>query len=165
VAVVHQELGAVFLGGDRVFVRHLHDLERLDRQLIAAREARGALVLFDQAGDDHRRLLRDLAGLLELGFGQVAFEGHALGDAGAVAQLDERQFALAGAVVDPAAQGDLLPVVLGDVCNRDDGWHGVNSCRQVKNAKNRLWAIIARPKSPLLFWSDLTGCAQPQSGV
>ncbi len=107
----------MLLGRDRVLVRHLHQFERLDADLVAAGDAGGALVGAHFAGDDHRRLLRQLAGDLELVRLHVLLEGDALGDARSVAQLDELQAPFVGAVVNPAAHGHFFTDVLGEFCD------------------------------------------------
>jgi hypothetical protein len=54
VAVVHEELDAVLLGGNRVRLGLLHDLQRRDRQLDAAW---GPGILSDPADHDQAALL------------------------------------------------------------------------------------------------------------
>ena len=94
VAVLHEEVDAVLLGGDGVGVGlgdALDDLDVLDVELVAAG---GALVGADLAGDDDAGLLREAFEGFEDGSGATALDvGHALDGAGAVAEDGEEELA------------------------------------------------------------------------
>jgi hypothetical protein len=117
---LHQELDAMLLGRDRVGIvlRHaLHHLHLLDIQLIAARARLSARTLpvtmtLDSCVSPSapRRPRRD-AGLV----------GHALNRPCAVAKDGKEQLAALAQVVEPAAQGDGLAVMLADLGNGGDG--------------------------------------------
>jgi hypothetical protein len=96
----------------------------LDAHFEAAGDAGGALVGAHRAGDHHGGFLRQVDDLVEQLGGQVALEGHALGEAIAIPQQQEDQLALVGAVVHPALQGHFLTLVLGEIGYADDGGHG-----------------------------------------
>ena len=116
-AVLHEEIGAVFFGRDgiRIGFRHaLHDLHVRNVKLVSAV---GALVGADFAFDDH-------AGFLGQGLDRVEHFrrdrvlGHdALNHARAVAKLREQQLPALAQVVEPAADGDRLAFVLADFCD------------------------------------------------
>src|SRR5690606_41170689 len=59
-AVIHQELDAVFLRLDRVFLSLLDQLEVADADLKTARRAGRAVVCADGASHHNRRFLRQL---------------------------------------------------------------------------------------------------------
>jgi len=62
-----------------------------------------------------------VAGGLELLLGQVLLEDDALHRAAAVAQGDELQLALVGALLHPAGKGDILADVVGGLVDFDGG--------------------------------------------
>ena len=74
--------------------------------------------------DGHRGFLWQAGELVENGFGQIAFEGHALHETGAIPHEQENQLAFVGAVVDPALDGDILAGVFGNFLYADNG--GIN---------------------------------------
>src|SRR6185295_2199819 len=76
---------------------------------------RGAGVLLHLAGDDDRGLLRELVGPGEDLGGHVLHVDDALDDAGAVAELEEVELARGAFVVEPALEGDLLALHVGEV--------------------------------------------------
>ena len=125
-ALVEQKVHAVFLeldGEGRGFGNFLDDLNFADADFVAAGSA---LLGADFAGDDDAGFLREALEGFE-GFG-IFFQGaDALNDAGAVAKNGEEQFAGFANIVEPAANGDFLAVVLACVFNRDNG-HGVVLC-------------------------------------
>ena len=92
--------------------RFLHDLDLLHSEFISAGDAGCALIFADSAGDDDRRLLRQAHDPVKYFGFKVAFEGHALNKARAVAHKQEDQLALIGAIIDPAFDGHFLPNVI-----------------------------------------------------
>ncbi len=114
VAVLHEEVDAVLLGGDGVGVGLGDALDDFDVFDVELEAAGGALVGADFAGDD------------EAGFLGQAFEGgedfrgdgfdvgYALDRAGAVAEDGEDELAGFAGVVEPSAEGDGLVFVLAE---------------------------------------------------
>ena len=107
-AMIHQEVCAVFLGrnGVRVGFRDLlENLHRFDIEFIAAGGARlGA----DLTADDEGRFLGEVDQGIKGFFGQRAFYGDALHDAGAIAQDGEGDLAGLAQIVEPAGDFDRL---------------------------------------------------------
>ena len=111
-AAIEQVVDAVFLRGDRVVVRLANDLEVPDVDLVAAR---GALVGARGAGDDDRRLLREMVGGLEQLLADRGLRHHRLNEAAAVAHDQEMDLAARSTIVQPALDGDFLAFVLADL--------------------------------------------------
>ena len=125
-ALVEQEVHAVFLeldGKGRGFGNSLDDLNFTDADFVAAGSA---LLGADFASDDDAGFLRQALESFE-GFGIFLQGADALNDAGAVTENGEHQLAGFANIVEPAADGDFLAVVLTCVFNRDNG-HGVVLC-------------------------------------
>ncbi len=121
VAVLHQEVGAVLFGRDRIGVglgHALHDLDVRDVEFVAAG---GALVGADFAFDDDARFLREALDGVEDFRRDGVLRDYALDDADAVAELGEKELAAFAEVVEPSADGDGLAFVLADFCDRADG--------------------------------------------
>ena len=120
-AVVHQEFDAVVLGRDGVGVglrNLLQDFDGFDIHLIAAGGARfGA----DLAAHHERRFLREVLQTFESLFRQVVLHGHALHEAGAIAQDGEDDLAGLAEVVEPARDFYGFALVAGGVGNGDSG--------------------------------------------
>ena len=109
-------LGVIGYGVD--FGHALHDLHVGDIEFVAAV---GALVGANFAFDDHARFLgQRLDGVENFGRDRV-LRHDALNDAGAVAELREQQLSALAQVVEPAADGDGLALVLADFCDGGDG--------------------------------------------
>ena len=112
-------LAAVTFWRQRVgIVGAADDLERVGVQLEAARRT---LLSPQRAADADRRFQRDVAGGVELLFGQVLFEHDALHDTGAVAQMNELQAALVDALLHPAGERHVLADVVGGAVDFDVG--------------------------------------------
>ncbi len=123
-AVVEGKIHALFFERHRVvFAGQLDDFDILDANLVATRDAGGALVFPHRTGDDHRGFLRQAGELVENSFGQVAFESHALHETGTIPHEQENQLAFIGAVVDPALDGDFLAGIFGDFFYADNWGH------------------------------------------
>src|SRR5580658_5101582 len=120
-AVLHQEIDAVFFGSDGVgsgLGHALHDLDVRDVELITAG---GALIGADLAFDDDAGFLGEAFDGVE-NFGRDGvLRDYTLDDAGAVAKLREQELAAFAEVVEPSADGDGLAFVLADSC---DGAYG-----------------------------------------
>ena len=71
------------------------------------------------------RLLREVVGPGEEVLADVGLRHHDLDEAGAVADLQEVDLAARAAVVQPAPEGDVLAVELGDVLNVGNGRHRI----------------------------------------
>jgi len=113
----------VFLGRNGILGRLLDDFEASHVELIAARDARRALVRAHVARDNQRRLQGHALGGFEDLFGDVALEDDGLDEARPVPDTEKLQFAFAGLELEPTLEGDLLAGVAGDVFNTDDGCH------------------------------------------
>ena len=120
-AVLHQEVDAMFFGRDRIgigFGDALHDLDVRDVEFVAAGSA---LVGADFAFDDDAGFLSEAFDGVE-DFGRnCVLRDHALDDAAAVAELGEEEFAAFAEIVEPSADGDGLAFVFADFCDRADG--------------------------------------------
>jgi hypothetical protein len=100
-AMIEQEVGSVLLERDRIrvfFADALHDFGVFHVHFEAAR---GALLGADLAAHHQAGLLGKSFQRVEGGFGQLRLHGHALHDAGAVANLGEADFAARPQVVQP----------------------------------------------------------------
>ncbi len=118
--VLHQEVGAVFLGSNRVRrrLRHaLHDLHIRHIELVAAM---GPLVGANLAFDNDARLLRQGLDRIEHFRRDRVLRHNPLNDARAVAKLREQQLATFAQVVEPTADRDRLAFMLADFGNRSD---------------------------------------------
>ena len=129
-ALVEEEIDAMLFeldGERRGFGDSLDDLDFADADFVAAG---GALLGVDFAGDDDAGFLGEAFEGLE-GFG-IFFQGaDALNDAGAVAKDGEEEFAGFAEIVEPAADGDFLGVVLACEFDGDYG-HGEVLCCEFK---------------------------------
>src|SRR5271157_5362116 len=121
-ALVEKEVYAVLFeldGEGRGLGNFLDDVDFADADFVAAG---GALLGADFAGDNDAGFLGETFEGLER-FG-IFFQGaDALNDAGTVAKDRKEELAGFAEVVEPAANGDFLAVVLACVFNGDDG-HG-----------------------------------------
>ena len=79
-----------------------------------------ALVGANFAFDDHARFLRQRLDRVEDFRRNGVLRHDALNDAGAVAKLRKQQLPALAQVVEPAADGDGLAVVLADFCDGGD---------------------------------------------
>ncbi len=119
--MLHQEVGAVLLGSDRIrrgFGHALHDLHVDYIEFVAAGSA---LVGADLALDDHARFLRQVLIASKTSGRNGVLGDDALNDSGAIAKLRKQQFPALAQVVEPAADGDRLAVVLADFCDGSNG--------------------------------------------
>ncbi len=89
----------MLLGLDGVVLGYLQHLQAGDAHFVAARDARRAGILAHRAGDDQRRLLGQALGRLEDPRTDLFLEDDALGEAGAIAYLEELEPPLVGAVI------------------------------------------------------------------
>ena len=108
---------------DGIFLRQLQDFQRLDADFKTGGKAGRSVIGAHNSADDDGRFLRQRAGGFELVRRHVFLEGDALRLPAAVAQQDELQAALAGLVVDPAPQGDNLPLVCRDILDLNEFRH------------------------------------------
>ena len=116
--MVHEEIGAVLLGRDRVGLGDRHHLEAPKTHLDPAR---GAGVGAQHALDDHRRLLGEPGAFLPRGGRQVLDAGHALHHAAAVADHQELDLPARAPMNHPAAQLDGLAHVGRRIRDADPG--------------------------------------------
>src|SRR5579872_7369367 len=117
VAMLHQEVSAMFLGSDRVgrrFGHSLHDRDVHDIEFVAAVRA---LVGTYFAFDDYARFLRQGLDRVKHFRRNSILRDNTLNDAGTVAKLGEEQFAALSQVIKPSADRDRLAVVLADFCD------------------------------------------------
>ncbi len=134
VAMIHQKLDAVILRGDGVGIgfRHaLHHFQILHVHFVAAG---GALVGADLAGDNDGGFLGQVFDGLEQGFGQRTFYGHALHQAGAIAQDRKDDFAGFAKVVEPTGDPHRFANVGGCLGDVDSGWTHRSSRRSKSSA-------------------------------
>ncbi len=117
-AVVEREVHAVVFERHRIIsLGGLHDSDLFHADFVSAGNAGGALIGADRPCDDHRRFLRQAHELIEDRLVEIAFERHALDETRPVAHQQEDQFALVGAVVDPALHGRFLAFVVRNFVN------------------------------------------------
>src|SRR5579859_3612224 len=120
-AMLHQKICAVFLGGDGVRIRLGDTLHHLDIGNIEFIAAGIALVGPYLALDNHAGLLRQRLDGLEY-FRRDRILGHdSLDDSGAVAKLRKQQLPALAQVIKPAANRDRLAVVLADLGDSSNG--------------------------------------------
>src|SRR5690606_31771021 len=119
-AVVEEEIDAVFLGLDRVLLGEVDDLEILDGHLVPARCAR---VLADLARHPHARLLRERREGLPDRSGDLFLQQYPLHDPGPVAHHDEGDLAMRTCGLYPTPHGDGLAHVAREMSNVADHSH------------------------------------------
>ena len=157
VAVLHEEVDAVFFEGDGergVFGDALEDFYVFDVELVAAG---GAGVGTDFAGDDEAGFEGELFEGVEDFFGDGGFGDDALDGAGAVAEDGEEELARGAEVVEPAAEGDGFAFVLGE------GGYGGDGCG---GGAGELGHFADLPCSRLPdVWVGRGGCATWKAGV
>src|SRR6267143_2078156 len=125
--VLHQEIDAVFLGCDRVWIGLGDLLKNLHMGHVKFITARSPLVRAHLALDDHARLLRESFQRVK-GFRSNGVLGdHPLNESAAVPKDREQKLAALTQVIEPASDGDGLTVVLTYFCNR-----GYRRCHKFK---------------------------------
>src|ERR1019366_5914991 len=122
VAMVHQKVGAMLLGRDRVRVRFRHPLHHFQVLQVHLKAARRALFGADFAGDYDGRFLRQVLDGLEQFLRQGGLHGHALHQAVTVAKNRERDLSGAAQVVQPAGYLDAFARVPGGFGD-GDSWN------------------------------------------
>ena len=120
VPAVHQVVDAVLLRRDRVVVRLGDHREAGPGQL---ETALGPRVGAHPAGDDDGGLLGEVVGPGKQLLADVGLRHHDLDEAGPVPDDEEMDLAARAAVVQPAPEGDVLAVELGDVLDVGNGRH------------------------------------------
>ena len=123
-AMVHQEFGAVVFGCDGVGLIFGDALVNFDGFDVELKARVGAGFGADFAGDGDGGFLGEGFEGVERFFGEGAFDGDALDEAGAVAELGEDDFAGLADVVEPAGDGDGLVRVTGGFGDGDSLRHG-----------------------------------------
>jgi len=119
--VVHQEVGAVLLGRDRIVGGGSEDLDRLHAELHSARRPTlGA----NRAGDANGRFLRHLIGRFPRLFADFFLENDALQITAAIADDRKNQLAGGSLVVQPPIDGDLFSDMLRKLFDSNVGHKG-----------------------------------------
>ena len=139
VAVVHQKVGAMLLGRDRIRVAFRHALHHFQVLQVHLEAAGRALVGADLASDDNGGFLGQVLDGLEQFFRQGGLHGHALHQAVAVAKDRERDLSGAAQVVQPAGNLHAFAGVLGGFGDGDSWNHNLLF----------LWGGPPGPGSPL----------------
>ena len=121
VPMVHQEIGAVLFGRDRVVGGRRQDAKVLHPDL---EDAFLLGMRFDLALDFDRALLADAPGEFEEFWAHIAFENNGLNNSRPVPQLEEMELLARPLVIEPALQQDGFPDVLRKFVHRDV-LHGV----------------------------------------
>jgi hypothetical protein len=144
--VIEEKVDAVFLGRDRILGRLVDDLQIGDAELVAKGRA---VVLRTTPVTIERRFLRQMIGARELILRHVLLEHHALQRAGAVAHLEEVQLAARALVVEPALEGDGLPIMAADVLDVDHGLMevGISAAAHRMNTDGHRWPPTPVPSS------------------
>ena len=113
-AVLHQEFDAMLFQRNRERIVLRHALQHLHVRNVEFVSAGRALVGAHFAFDDHARFLRQALDRVEYFGGHRVLWNHSLNHAAAVAKNGEEKLSAFAQVVEPAANGDGLAVVLAD---------------------------------------------------
>src|ERR1039458_1321336 len=157
--MVHQEVGAVILGCDRVRVGLRDALQHLQALEIHFISAWRPLFGADFSGHDNGRFLSQIFDRFEQFVRQRALDGHALHQAVAVAEDRERDLSGAANVVEPAGDLDRLADVLARLGNGNSRNH-----RLWNGPSAGLTALRAARKSAGRYragWGDRCGLSAP----
>ncbi len=166
VAVLHEELDPMFLGGDGIGVGDAEGFEVADVELETAGDAGGAWFGAHEAPDDDAAFLGEGLGDLEVVGRDVVAEDDGLAHAGAVAHLEEVELAFAGFVVEPALEGDFCADVVFEFTDGYDGG-GVRTrslCLQSRRLSFLVFFVVAALTiaalivSPKRFWASRFAC-------
>ena len=144
VAVIHQEVGAVLLGSDRIALGHRDHAHRLKPHLDAPG---GARVRAQDAADHERGLLGEAVTRLPLLRRQILDSGHALHHPGPVPHQQELDLAARPSVREPAPQLDGAARMRGCVPDRDPG-QGARGVRGAHEVAPHEGGRASAPASP-----------------
>ena len=120
-AVVHQEIRAMFLGRDGIGIRFRNAVEHLGALHIHFIAAGRALLGANFAAKNQRRFLSEIFQRFKQRFVEIGFHRNALHDAGAVAHEREHDFAGFAEVVEPAGDFHRIACVASGVFDSDAG--------------------------------------------